>query len=137
MRRQQLLLAPLSSRTPRTPRGRHFRKRFHKWVPMISFCTAQLSPKPHGSHHSGSPAVPPVPVEAGHVTVSLAPLLLQIMAAELPAAMLLLPSAKAQPLAAVHMGGPPDQAHAACIGSDLKKSGTRCIKLMLPATKDA
>jgi len=27
--------------------------------------------------------------------------------------MLLLPSAKAQPLAAVHMGGPPDQAHAA------------------------
>lgn len=30
-----------------------------------------------------------------------------------PAAMLLLPSAKAQPLAAVHMGSPPDQAHAA------------------------
>jgi hypothetical protein len=28
--------------------------------------------------------VPPVPVEAGHVTVSLAPVLLQIMAAELP-----------------------------------------------------
>lgn len=78
-----------------------------------------------------------MPVEAGHVTVSLAPVLLQIMAAELPAAMLLLPSAKAQPLAAVHMGSPPDQAHAACIGSDLKKSGTRCIKLMLPATKDA